>query len=147
MGFSLTGSHVIFFIAAVIAAGLVSGVFIGLIMDVSTSLSDRGDRVCEQLDTDFKIINDPNNIPTSATDYIFYLKNIGGEELITSNQTFQVFIDGDLIATTHYNFSVNSIQPGSVAKIYITQTQIAAGDRVLRLVGPQAIEDEFTFTI
>ena len=29
MGFSLTGAHVIFFIAAVIAAGAVSGIFAG----------------------------------------------------------------------------------------------------------------------
>ena len=75
MGFSLTGTHVIFFIAAVIVAGMVSGVFIAVTMDVSTSLSERGKRVQEQLDTDFEIINDPDNIPQSGSDYlIFYLQ-------------------------------------------------------------------------
>ena len=39
MGFSLTGTHVIFFIAAVIVAGMVSGVFIAEIMNITTSLS------------------------------------------------------------------------------------------------------------
>ena len=76
MGFSLTGTHVIFFISSVIIAGAVSGVFIAVTTNVSTSLSDKGERVQEQLDTDFAIINDPDNIPTSGSDYLFYLKNI-----------------------------------------------------------------------
>jgi flagellar protein FlaG len=66
MGFSLTGAHVIFFIAAVIVAGMVSGVFIAITMNVTTSLQNRGDRVKEQLDTDFSIINDPNIIPMTG---------------------------------------------------------------------------------
>ena len=147
MGFSLTGTHVIFFVAAVIAAGAVSGVFLAVVNDVSNSLSERGDRVQEQLDTEFEIINDPDNIPTGVSDYLFYLKNIGGKKLITTNTTFQVFVDGDMVAITNYNFSDDSIQIGDVATLYIAQSEISAGDRTLRVVGPLAIEDEFTFTI
>ena len=54
MGFSLTGAHVIFFIAAVIVASTVSGIFIAITMNISTSLSNRGERFQDQLDTDFK---------------------------------------------------------------------------------------------
>lgn len=147
MGFSLTGTHVIFFIASVIIAGAVSGVFIAVITDVSNSLSDRGERVQEQLDIEFKIINDPDNIPTSGSDYLFYLKNIGGKELATTNETFHLFIDGDLVATANYNFSDISIQPDEVTTIYVDNSEISTGDQTLRVVGPQAIEDEFTFSI
>ena len=147
MGFSVTGSHVIFFVAAVIAAGSVSGVFIAVTTNVSNSLSDRGDRIQEQLDTDFKIINDPDNIPLSGSYYLFYLKNIGSNKLITTNNTFQVFIDGDIVTTGNYYFSVDYIKPGQVATLYITSSEIPAGDRTLRVVGPQAIDDEFIFTI
>ena len=146
MGFSLTGAHVIFFIAAIIVAGAVSGVFISITMNVSTSLSDRGDRLQEQLDTDFKIITDPDNIPISGSDYIFYLKNIGGKMLSTTNETFQLFIDGEIIATAKYNFSNESIQPSEYTKIYVSET-ISSGDHNLRVVGPLAVEDEFTFEI
>jgi flagellar protein FlaG len=145
MGFSLTGAHVIFFIAAVIVAGMVSGVFIAVTMNVSTSLSDRGDRVKEQLDTDFAIINDPNTIPIQGDYYIFYLKNIGGGKLSTTNQTFQVFIDGEMIAIANYYFTNTSISIDGVTDLYVNTT-IAAGDHMLRVVGPQAIDDEFTFT-
>jgi len=147
MGFSLTGTHVIFFIASVIIAGAVSGVFFAVTTDVSNSFLDRGERVQEQLDTEFKIINDPDNIPTSGSDYLFYLKNIGGKELATTNETFHLFVDGDIVATANYNFSDNSIQPDEVTTIYVNNSEISTGDQTLRVVGPQAIEDEFAFTI
>ena len=147
MGFSLTGAHVIFFVAAIIVAGAVSGIFVAITMNVSMSLSDRGDRLQEQLDTDFKIINDPENIPTSGSDYVFYLKNIGGKKLSTTNETFQLFIDGDIIATADYNFSDDSIQPSKYTRIYVAQSTISLDYHTLRLVGPLGIEDEFTFEI
>ena len=144
MGFSLTGTHVIFFIAAVIVAGMVSGVFIAVTMNVTTSLSDRGDRVKEQLDTDFAIINDPNTIPITGAYYIFYLKNIGGAKLTTTNQTFQVFIDGELIAIANYYFGNTSITVEAVTNLYVNTT-LTTGDHTLRVVGPQAIDKDFTF--
>lgn len=147
MGFSLTGAHVVFFIAAIIVSGAVSGIFIGITLNVSTSLTERGDRLQEQLDTEFAIINDPNNIPSEDSDYVFYFKNIGSRELATSNDTFQVFIDGDLVAYANYNFSNDTVQPSDYTKIYIAQIEIDAGDHTLRVVGPQAVEDEFTFEI
>lgn len=147
MGFSLTGTHVVFFIVSVIIASAVSGVFFAVTTDVSNSLLDRGERVQEQLDTEFKIINDPDNIPTAGSDYLFYLKNIGGKVITTTNQTFHIFIDGDLVITANYNFSEDSIQPDEVTTLYIDNSEISAGDQVLRIVGPQAIDDDFTFTI
>lgn len=146
MGFSLSGTHVIFFIASVIIAGAVSGVIVAVITDVSNSLSDRGERVQEQLDTEFKIINDPDNIPTSGSDYLFYLKNIGSTALSTSNVTFNLFVDGDLVAIANYNFSDTSIQIDEVVTIYVDNSEISAGDHTLRLVGPQAIDEDFTFS-
>ena len=147
MGFSLTGAHVIFFVAAVIVAGAVSGVFIAITMDVSSSLSERGDRLQEQLDTDFKIINDPNNIPSSGGYYIFYLKNIGKKTLETSNETFQLFVDGEILPIENYSFENSFLPASNVTEIYVDASKISSGDRILRVVGPIATEDEFTFKI
>lgn len=147
MGFSLTGTHVIFFIAAVIAASAVSGVLIAVTTDLSKSLSERGDRVQKHLDTEFKIINDPDHIPSSGNNYLFYLKNIGAGELPTTNETFHLFVDGEIIVIENYSFSDNSIKPDEVTTLYIDDSEISTGDHTLRVVGPQAIEDEFTFTI
>ena len=146
MGFSLTGTHLIFFISAVIIAGIVSGIFIAVTMNVTTSLSDRGDRVQEQLDTDFTIINDPVNIPKPGDYYIFYMKNIGGKKLSTTNETFQVFIDGDIIAIELYYFEENTLSVSSVTELYINKI-LKGGDHTLRVVGPLAVKNEFNFII
>jgi flagellar protein FlaG len=147
MGFSLTGAHIVFFISAVLVAGAVSGVFVAITMNVTDSFSDKGDRIQEKLDTEFKIINDPENIPTSGVDYVFYLKNIGNSKIITTNETFQVFLDGDIISTTNFNFSDDYILVSDYTKMYIAQSEITTGDHKIRLVGQLAVEDEFTFTI
>jgi len=147
MGFSLTGTHVIYFIAAIIIAGAVSGVFVAVIQNVTVSFSEKGERVQDQLDIEFKIISDPDNIPSSGSDYLFYLKNIGAIEIPTSNQTFNTFIDGELIVIANYNFSATTVLPESTVTLYISQSDISPGDHKLRLIGPQAIEDDFTFTI
>lgn len=147
MGFSVTGSHVIFFIASVIAAGAVSGVFLAVTFNLNTSVSERGDRVQEVLDTDFTVINDPENIPLSGGDYLFYIKNLGRNDLITTEDIFTVFIDGELVIPTNYNFSVEEIKPGKISTLYIDSLIIVSGSQTLRLVGPQSISDEFIFII
>ena len=147
MGFSLTGSHVIFFVASIIVAGSVSGVFMALSLNVSDSITNRGNDLVEQLDTEFEIINDNDQIPSTSHDYLFYLKNIGRGSLVTSNETFNIFVDGEIIAIEYYNFSVSSIWSGDVSTMYVNKTQISSGSHVLKVVGPQAVEDEFVFTI
>lgn len=147
MGFSLTGTQVIFFIASVIIASAVSGVFIAVITDVSNSFSERGDRLQEKLDIEFKIINDPDNISSSGNYYLFYIKNIGGREIVTSNETFNIFIDGEILIINNYYFSENLIEPEKVSIVYIDSSELTSGYHTLRIVGPQAIEDEFSFTI
>lgn len=144
MGFSLTGTHVIFFVAAVIVAGMVSGVFIAVTMNVTTSLSNRGERVSDQLNTQFAIINDPSIIPMTGSYYIFYMKNTGGAELPTTNQTFQVFINGELLATSQYYFADSFLAVEAVTNLYVNTT-LLSGDHILRLVGPHAVGKDFTF--
>ena len=147
MGFSLTGAHIIFFVAAVIVAGAVSGVFIAVTLNITSSLSEKGNRISEQLDTEFKIINDPNNIPLSSGFYIFYLKNIGNIEITTTNETFQIFIDGEIISLQNYNFSNNSITPGEYTFINISESILNSGYHKMRLIGPYSVDDEFIFEI
>lgn len=146
MGFSVTGSHVVFFIASVIAAGAVSGVFLAVTFDLNSSFSERGIRVQEVLDTEFTVINDPEHIPVSGGDHLFYVKNTGGSELITTSEIFSVFIDGEVVTITNYNFSVESIRPGEISTLYIDSGMIGSGAQTLRLVGPQSVDDEFIFT-
>ncbi len=146
MGFSVTGSHVVFFIASVIAAGAVSGVFLAVTFNLNTSFSERGDRVQEVLDTEFAIINDPDHIPTSGTDYLFYIKNLGAKQLVTTDEIFTIFVDGEVVTSDSYNFSVEKIKPGEISTMYIDSAMIGTGSQTIRVVGPQSVVDEFIFT-
>jgi flagellar protein FlaG len=147
MGFSLTGTHVVFFIASVIIASAVSGVFIAVTDGVMTSFSERGKIIEENLDTNFIIINDPDNIPISGSFFVFYVKNIGSRKVATTNETFNIFIDGEIVVTANFNFSDTLIQPEEVTNLLIDNSEILAGDHTLRAVGPQDIVDEFIFSI
>jgi len=147
MGLSLSGTHVILFIISVILASTVSGVLVAVTTDVSTSLSERGDRLQNQLDTDFEIINDPDQIPTSGSDYIFYLKNTGDIRIITTNETFQILVDGIIISEVKYNFSKEYIYPGDVVMMYVDNSEILLGDHTMRVIDLQGNEDEFTFNL
>ena len=147
MGFSLTGTHVVFFIAAVVVAGAVSGVFIGVIQGITDSFQNRGERVEENLDIEFKIINDPDNIPIAGSDFLFYIKNIGERKIPTTNNTFTIFIDGEVTNADKFNFSDDSILKEEYTTLYIDNSVIIAGDHILRVVGPQDIVDEFSFSV
>jgi flagellar protein FlaG len=147
MGFSVTGSHVVFFIASVIAAGAVSGVFMAAAFNINTSLTEKSQRVQEELDSEYTIINDPELIPNTNGYYIFYLKNLGGKKLISTNQTLQLFIDGIIIQDTSYYFSDTSVLSGDVVSLYVDESVIDTGNHKLRVVGPQAVQDDFIFTI
>jgi archaellum component FlaG (FlaF/FlaG flagellin family) len=147
MGFSLTGATVIFFILSLIVAGVASGVFLAVSNNVNEGLSNRGDKVREQIDTEFMIINDNENIPNSGGYYNFYLKNIGNNKLVTTNETFQLFVDGELISKYNYYFSIDHIQPAEVTTIYVATSVISSGDHALKVVDPMAVDDKFTFTI
>jgi flagellar protein FlaG len=147
MGFSLTSTHIILFIAAVSIAGIVSGVFVTIITDVTTSFSDKGERLVGEINTDFKIINDPENIPLIGGYYIFYLKNTGEGRLLTDNETFQIFIDGEIIPKNNYYLTPSYIYHSEVAEIHVDSTMISAGTHQMRAVGPYAVAETFQFTI
>jgi len=147
MGFSVTGSHVIFFVASVIVAGAVSGVFIAVSMNLTGTFQDKAERLETHLETDFAIINDPRSIPHQNGSYIFYVKNIGSNRLICSNQTCQAFIDGVIIDQSAYHFNTESLYPDDYAELYIINSTITTGYHTLRLVAQSACEDTLIFTI
>jgi len=147
MGFDLTATTVIFFAASVIVAGVVSGIFINVSNNLDKSLSQRLDKMREQVDTDFMIINDHENIPEENGYYLFYLKNVGDNNLVTNNDTIQLLIDGVILSKTGYYFSINQIQPGEISTIYVDSNLISSGDHNLRVIDNIGIKKDFIFKI
>ena len=147
MGFSLTSTHIIFFITAISLAGIVSGIFISITMDISNEFSKRGRILADEINIDFQVINDPDNIPEVGGYYIFYIKNTGENKIITDNETFQVFIDGTLVPKAKYYLTPSYIYPPDVAELHVDNSTISSGTHKLKTVGPYGISDTFIFTI
>ena len=104
-------------------------------------------RIRGTVDTVFMIINDNEEIPIEDGYYLFYLKNIGENNLATTNETFQLLIDGNILSKTSYYFSAGYIQPGEVTTIYVDTGVIASGDHNLIVTGAMAIKKDFIFKI
>lgn len=56
-------SHTMFFIASVIVAASLAGVFVSVSQDMARSIGDEAERINEQADSDFAILNDPAMVP------------------------------------------------------------------------------------
>ncbi|WP_457752873.1 flagellar protein G [Thermococcus sp.] len=121
-------SELILFIVAVIVAGTVAGALAYVTNDISNNMKARGEALADQMQIDFAIINDPENIPTSGGGYLFYIKNIGRETFPFNNESVHVFIDGNIIPPSNLTFldlnnnPISSLQPYQVGIINVTTT-------------------------
>jgi len=101
-----SASHLIWFIAAVIAATAISGVMITSVLDVADRLESSGRSMAGELSTDISIENDVTMVPYNATSHnlTIYINNIGSKEIYFAgvNYTFPLFLSGPNIKDTDY---------------------------------------------
>lgn len=121
-----SASHLIFFIAAMILAAGLSGVFIASIQELSDSIRSRGEGISEELKSDIEIINDPACMPYNSTNktLIVYVQNIGKRTLNYKKSI--VLING----TAYTNLTYKLLDGGSE---WLPQTtlQITVGNVTL----------------
>lgn len=140
-----TVTHTIFFIAAVMVAASLAGVFIGLSQDMAHSINDRSDRIRELADSDFVILNDPANMPYSGGTLSVYLKNLSTRTL---SESLDVFIDGALFTEYSIAGHQNGSEwfPSGVITLNIGLT-LAGGDHHLKVVLSNGAFAELMFRI
>jgi flagellar protein FlaG len=92
---SVSVSHLILFIASMLIAASVAGVFTSSVDELASAIDDRGVQVSENVRTDVEIISD------SGSDNIYnggnvtlLVKNIGSNDLVVSDTQIDVLIDG-----------------------------------------------------
>lgn len=102
MGFEISGTHLIFFIGAVVIASTLVGIFTITVYNIQSGIDARGSALTLQLETDINIINDPANFPTNNT--TIYVKNIGRTRL--NKHDISVIIDGFCLSPADYNITV-----------------------------------------
>ncbi len=96
MGASVSASHVIFMVAAIIAATAVGAAMIGIAFTLADDLSDNSDKLSDKMGSDIKIINDPARVPYTNSNLSIYVLNTG--DIPLDNKSWIVVINGYLVA-------------------------------------------------
>lgn len=140
-------SHMIFFVAAIIIAGSMAGVFLSVGFSMATSINNSSASVEEQMNTELRIINDPAAIPYSNNNLTIYVENTG-KSLITPS-TLAVMLDGVFINDTTCQILGPSSErwgPSVVLQINIVEP-LASGDHFIKIVTKSGVSDTMSFRI
>lgn len=136
-------SQLVFFVASLAVAGVVSGALLTSVEGVSSRLSWRGGALSEGLATDIEVINDPTNVATNPT--VLYVKNTGSTT--PDAGTLTVLLDGvyKTFTATLLNGAA-AWKPSEVVQLDISGT-LSAGDHSARIIAPGGNAEDFRFTI
>jgi len=144
-----SAAQLILFITAVLIAASVSAVMVVTIQQISLGIKEQGNYLKSAIATNFKIINDPLNIPTKTigtnTAYVFYVKNIGADPFPFTNSTVSVLIDGNIIPPVNFTTSPTILYPGEVGEIDVI-TSLSPGNHRITVILYNGVTDTLEFT-
>lgn len=149
---SVSVSHMILFIASIVVAASVVGVFTDSISQVSEAIDQRGISASENIRTDIEIISDSgsDNVyrenlgkDDSGQAVVIHVKNTGSETLTAESDQIDVFLDGEYQTDVNVTLlgGATSWRPGEVAEVNVT-TSINSGDHRVKVI---INEDEEVF--
>jgi flagellar protein FlaG len=142
MGMSTSSTQLLFFIAAMVVASGLVGLFAEVVSSISDGVRIRGDDMYDTLMTDITVINDPRNIQNDPL--TIYVKNTGKVKLASD---VDVLIDNQpYLNNTLSVLSGTDWEPGSVLMVAI-DVNLTAGEHTIKVVVSSGISDRFTFRI
>jgi flagellar protein FlaG len=95
---SVSVSHMILFIASMVIAASVAGVFTSNVDRLSEAIDDQGLQVSDNVRTDIEIISDSgsdNVYDTNTDELTLHVKNIGTNDLVPNATQVDVLVDGE----------------------------------------------------
>ncbi|WP_136716785.1 CARDB domain-containing protein [Halorientalis salina] len=150
---SVSVSHMILFIASIVVAASVVGVFTDSISQVSEAIDDRGVSVSENVRTDIEIISDSgstNVYDENDNRITIHVKNTGSETLAAEPTQIDLFVNGRYQSVENMDVSLVSDSstwgPGEVARINISNQDLGGGDHRVKVIINQD-EEVFEFHI
>jgi len=151
MAFGESGVHVIFFVAAIILASSISAMLVTTVQKVSIGIKVQGESLESKIGTDFKIVNDPVNIPVnnsvSPPEYTFYIKNTGTKSILMTKSTLTVLIDGSAISGSDLRLEPDGkLKAGYLGKIFV-RTNLTTGDHKVTVILENGHSDSLKFTV
>jgi len=144
-------SQMIFFIASMIVATAVAGVFVTTVINLSKDIRDEADDQADLFKIRAVIINDATAMPYNATcsTLIIYVKNTGTVGLDYNKVT--ILLNGTFFTKDNMTFALKDgaadWQPEVVLEITMTNVTLASGDHSLKMWVQAKELDPFKFRI
>ena len=150
---SVSVSHLILFIASMLIAASVAGVFTSSVDELAGAIDDRGVQVSDNVRTDVEIISDGGSdsvYNASGNENVTLLvKNIGSNELTVSDTAIDVLINGRFQGSSDVDIELlgegETWSPDEVVRINATQS-LSDGDHRAKVIVNDA-EAVFEFRV
>jgi flagellar protein FlaG len=147
MGSDASVTHMIFFIAAVLVAGSMAGVFLSVGYEMAKKIELESESMTEAMQSDIAIINDPAMMPYDGTSLTLYVENTGSSTLMTSG--LFVMMDGSYVNDTVLQLVGRSGAewiPSTVLQITI-DISLVPGDHNVKVITGDGEADSLTFRV
>ncbi len=144
MGASVPASHIIFMVAAIIAATAVGAAMISIAFNLSEDIVENSEGLSEVMQTDIKLVNDPVAVPYSGGQLDVYVLNSG--DTVLDGSEWIVLIDGVLIEDASVELQEESLDPGEVGTLQVTAS-ITSGDNQIKVMYGNKADDSMRFRI
>jgi len=144
-------SQLIFFIAAVVVASAVAGVFVTTTLNLSHSIRDQTNERIIELNTRIEVINDASAMPYNATagTLIIYVKNIG--TTTPAGNLTRALLDGNLTASGNLTFRLLDGATEWSREVVLEMTMgnitLASGDHQVKVIPEYGKPETFKFKI
>lgn len=144
-------SQMIFFIASMIVATAVAGVFITVTINLAGDIKEEANRQGSQFNTQVMVINDPSKMPYNDTcsTLVVYVKNIGSTEIDYNSVT--IILNGTYFTKNNMTFvlkdGASAWTTGVVLEITLTNCTLSAGDHTMRVWAGTVEKVDFAFKI
>ncbi|MFB6139570.1 MAG: flagellar protein G [Halosimplex sp.] len=125
---SVSVSHMILFIASMLVAASVAGVFTDTVGQLSNAIDDQGLRVSQEVRTDVEIISDSGSTAiydSEGKDNVtLHVKNTGSETLPADGESINVFVNGRFETDVGVTLlgDAPAWRPGEVVRLEINRT-------------------------
>lgn len=156
---SVSVSHLILFIASIIIAASVAGVFTSSVDELSQAIDDQGVQVSENVRTSVEIISDSGandqiheDVSGSEDNVTIFVKNIGTNQLTPTETQIDVLVNGQFQTNDDIDIQVldgtqNTWDENEVIELTVTTQSLDPGSDVRVKVIVNDDEDVFRFRV
>jgi flagellar protein FlaG len=151
---SVSASHLILFIASMVIAASVAGVFTSNVDRLSEAIDDQGLQVSDNVRTDVEIISDSgsdNVYDDTVSEVTLHVKNIGTNDLLPNATQVDVLVNGEFQPSGDLTIEVlgtgdpNTWTENEVVRITISQS-LSPGDHRAKVI-VNGDEEVFEFKV